>query len=70
MALIRPVARGIYLADMEDVLNCTRIDHDTVKCGGKEYHLEELLGATDGRFWAYLLTYMVLVLFAGRLLRS
>jgi ankyrin repeat/SOCS box protein 13/metal transporter CNNM len=37
----------------------------TVECDGKEYHLEELLHATDGLFWAYIITYMGLVLFAG-----
>ena len=46
-------------------MNCTRVDHDTVECGGKEYHLEELLEPTDGVFWAYLLTYLALVVFAG-----
>ena len=49
----------------EEILNCTRVDHDTVECGGQEYHLEELLGAGDGLFWAYLLIYMTLVMFAG-----
>jgi hypothetical protein len=39
----------------------------TVECDGKEYHLEELLHATDGLFWAYIITYMGLVLFAGLL---
>ena len=46
-------------------MNCTRVDYDTVRCGGREYHLEELVEPTDGVFWAYLLTYLALVLFAG-----
>lgn len=49
----------------EDFLNCTRVSHATVECDGKEYHLEELLQATDGLFWGYLVIYMALVLFAG-----
>ena len=48
-----------------DMINCTRIDHNTVQCDGKDYHLEELLGATDVQFWVYLIMYLVLVLFAG-----
>lgn len=48
-----------------DVINCTRVDHNTVECDGKDYHLEELLGATDVRFWVYLIMYLALVLFAG-----
>ena len=51
--------------DDDIILNCTRVDHNTVKCYDKEYHLEEILGASDGLFWAYLLIYIVLVLFAG-----
>ena len=46
-------------------INCTRLDHNTVQCDGKDYHLEELLGATDVRFWVYLVMYLALVLFAG-----
>lgn len=49
----------------EESVNCTVVDHNTVTCGGKEYHLEELLEPTDGVFWAYLLTYLALVMFAG-----
>lgn len=47
------------------MLNCTRVDHSTVHCDGKDYHLEELLEATDGLFWVYLIVYLTLVLFAG-----
>ena len=34
-------------------------------CDGEDYHLEELLSATDALFWVYILVYIVLVLCAG-----
>ena len=51
----------------EELLNCSRVNHGTVRCGDREYHLEELLEPVDGVFWAFLLSYLALVLFAGEL---
>ena len=51
----------------EELLNCSRVNHGTVRCGDREYHLEELLEPVDGAFWAFLLSYLALVLFAGEL---
>lgn len=51
------------------MLNCTRVDHNTVLCDGKHYHLEELVEPTDVEFWVFLLLYIVLVLFAGTVFR-
>ena len=51
----------------EELLNCTRVDHNSVRCGGEEYHLEELVQPTAGVFWVYLLVYLTLVMFAGAL---
>lgn len=54
------------MSEGDDMLNCTRVDHSTVLCDGKHYHLEELIEPTDGEFWAFLFTYIILVLFAGK----
>ena len=53
------------MSGSSDLVNCSRVDHNTVHCDGEDYHLEELLSATDALFWVYLLIYMVLVLCAG-----
>lgn len=54
----------------ETVVNCTVVDQNIVRCDEKEYYLyqsppDELVKPTTGVFWAYLITYLALVLFAG-----
>lgn len=53
--------------DNETVL-CKKIDEHTVSCDGVEYVSETLLQPSSTLFWVYLGLYMVLVLFAGRII--
>ena len=46
-------------------ITCTFVDPNTVECGGEEFHKQEAINATEGLFWAYLIIYIALVLFAG-----
>ena len=50
---------------------CTMVSEKTVECHNITYtESEGLLSASNALFWVYLLVYIVLVLFAGKLCRK
>ena len=48
------------------MMNCTRVDHESVICDGTIFKLpEEKISTDDKLFWIYLGIYVFLMLFAG-----
>lgn len=48
------------------MINCTKVDHESVICDGVLFKVpEEKISTDDTLFWIYLGTYVFLMLFAG-----
>ena len=49
----------------EEMIVCEVVSEEIVRCKGEQYHSVTLYPPTDGRFWMFIILYLVLVLFAG-----
>ena len=54
------------LRKFKKMMNCTRVDHESVICDGTIFKIpEEKISTHDKLFWIYLGIYVFLMLFAG-----